>query len=71
MVVNNLVIPAEHSCLTTIINCNLMMNIWSTKHCMNPDSCVLCAQCCQFLWIVHSLLPIRFISNVSFLDYNC
>ena len=22
--------------------------------------CVLCAQCCQFLWIVHSLLPLRF-----------
>ena len=23
-------------------------------------SCVLCAQCCQFLWIVHSWLPLRF-----------
>ena len=22
--------------------------------------CVFCTQCCQFLWIVHSLLPLRF-----------
>ena len=22
--------------------------------------CVLCAQCCHFLWIVHSWLPLRF-----------
>jgi hypothetical protein len=24
------------------------------------SSCVLCTQCCQFLWIVHSWLPLRF-----------
>jgi len=25
-----------------------------------PSSCVLCTQCCQFLWIVHSWLPLQF-----------
>ena len=25
------------------------------------SSCVLCAQCCQFLWIVHSSLPLSFV----------
>jgi hypothetical protein len=24
------------------------------------SSCILCAQCCQCLWIVHSWLPLRF-----------
>jgi hypothetical protein len=30
-----------------------------------PLSCVLCTQCCQFLWIVHSWLP--FLFSLTFL----
>ena len=25
------------------------------------SSCILCTQCCQFLWIVHSSLPLSFV----------
>ena len=28
--------------------------------CLRPVSCHLCAQCSQYLWIVHSWLPLRF-----------
>ena len=28
--------------------------------CLCPVSYVMCADCCQFLWIVHSCLPLRF-----------
>ena len=31
---------------------------WFSVFCLSL-SCVLCAQCCQCLWIVHSRLPIR------------
>ncbi len=31
------------------------------------SSCVLCTQCCQFLWIVHSWLPPLVFSDVNFL----
>jgi hypothetical protein len=30
------------------------------------SSCVLCTQCCQFLWIVHFWLPLRFSLTVIF-----
>ena len=30
------------------------------------SSCVLCTQCCQFLWIVHSWLSLRF--PLTFID---
>ena len=30
------------------------------------SSCVLCTQCCQFLWIVHFWLPLR--HSLSFID---
>jgi hypothetical protein len=30
-----------------------------------PSSCVLCVQCCQSLWVVHSLLHLRPVSCVS------
>ena len=32
------------------------------------SSCVLCTQCCQFLWIVHSWLPLRF--SLTFIAYS-
>ena len=31
------------------------------------SSCVLCAQCCQYLWIVHSWLPLWF--SLTFILY--
>jgi hypothetical protein len=31
------------------------------------SSCVLCTQCCQFLWNVHSWLPLSAFSNVYLL----
>ena len=34
-------------------------------------SCVLCTQCCQFLWIVHSWLPLRISITFTTLIYLC
>ena len=35
--------------------------------CLSP-SCVLCTQCCEYLWIVHSRLPLHF--SVTFISVN-
>ena len=34
-------------------------------------SCVLCTQCCQFLWIVHSWLLLRFSLSFISIVFNC
>ena len=35
------------------------------------SSCVLCAQCCQCLWIVHSRLPLRFSQMFIYKKWSC
>jgi hypothetical protein len=37
--------------------------------CCLSSSCVLCTQCCQCLWIVHSWLPLRF--SLTFICFVC
>ena len=46
-------------CPTHIVQCPLF--------CLSL-SCVMCTQYCQFLWIVHSLLPLRF--SLMFINFE-
>ena len=51
----------EGSCLTYII-CVCLRIVVSNTYCVVfclSSSYVICTQCCQFLWIVHSWLPLR------------
>ena len=55
----------EGSCLIYVICVCLCIGVYNT-YCVVfllclSSSCVLCTQCCQFPWIVHSWLPLRFI----------
>ena len=54
----------EGSCLIYVIYVYLHIVVSNTYcvvvlFCLS-SSCVLCTQCCQFFWIVHSWLPLRF-----------
>ena len=38
---------------------HVLFTLFVFLFCLSP-SCVLCTQCCQFLWIVHVWLPLRY-----------
>ena len=55
----------EGSCLIYVI-CDCLRIVVSNTYCgvflfCLSSSCVLCTQCCQFLWIVRSWLNLRFL----------
>jgi hypothetical protein len=50
----------------TFIQCNSSLSLQQILFCLSL-SCVLCTQCCQFLWIVHSWLPLRFSLTLVYL----
>jgi hypothetical protein len=57
-------LPVSLDCLH-IMSC--VPNVASFSGLSSPY--VLCTQCCQFLWIVHSCLSLRF--SPTFLDHAC
>ena len=58
----------QGSCLIYVICACLRIVLYNT-YCFGfciSSSCVLYTQCCQFLWVVHSWLPIRYSLKVIF-----
>ena len=58
--INELLTVHEHLCTSPVVGGVLVVHYFSFQCFVFVSlSCVMCTQCCQFIWIVHSWLPLQ------------